>query len=97
MKLLKDKLLVAGPAITEVELSTLLETTGKKFRDGKWAFGKNRGPKKASSQSGRRYVPVGKSKGAHIEQAGVLKDTVPRGIQQPLPPPRGKVSRSVAV
>lgn len=101
MKLLKDKLLVAGPGITEVELSTLLETTGKMFRDGKRAFGKRIGPKKvgskeASSQKARRFVPGGRPKGAHIGQAEGLKGTVPRGIQQPLSP-RGEASRSVAV
>lgn len=96
MKLLKDKLLVAGPTITEIELSTLLETTGKMFKDGKWAFGRKKNPKKlgfkkVSSQRGRSSVAGESPKGAHIRQTKVLKDTVPRRIQQPLLPQRGGV------
>lgn len=81
MKLLKDKLLLAGPGITQVTLLDLLENTGKKFKDGKGAFGK-----KASSK-----------KGARVGRAKAPKKAVPGGTRRPSPPqgvpspPRGGV------
>lgn len=77
MKLLKDKLLVAGPGITQTDLLELLDSTGKKFKDGKWAYNR-----KASSKKGRKSVPGRKSKGG----AKILKDTTPGGTRQPLSP-----------
>lgn len=76
MKLLKDKLLVAGPGITQTDLLELLENTGKKFKDGKWAYNK-----KASFKKTRKSFPGRKSKGG----AKMLKDTTPGGTLQPLP------------
>lgn len=80
MKLLKDKLLSAGPRITQSDLLEMLETTGKKFRDGKWAFGKKAGFKK-----GRKPVPEGKKKSGRAK----IRKVVASGSTRQLLPPQG--------
>lgn len=91
MKLLKDKLLHVGPRITQTDLLLLLENTGKKFRDGKWSFGKKR-----SSKKGRKSVPEEKLNGTNTRRAKILEGDTPRAIQQPWPP-RWQASRSIVL
>lgn len=91
MKLLKDKLLHAGPRITQIDLLLLLENTGKKFKDRKWNF-----VKKASAKKGRKSVPEGKLNGANTGRAKILGEAAPCVIQQPWPP-RGEASHSIVL
>lgn len=80
MKLLKDRLLSAGPRITQSDLLEILETTGKKFKDGKWAFGK-----RASSKKGRKPAPEGKKKSGR----GKIRQVIASGSTRQLLPPQG--------
>lgn len=90
MKLLKDKLLHAGPRITQTDLLLLLENTGKKFRDGK-TFGKRR-----SSKKGHKSVPKEKLNRANTGRAKILEGATPCVIQQPWLP-RGEASHSIVL